>query len=167
MLERTVFAGFSALLLFVGVASIPEEDIQANPNRVPAGTLRNGVLTVRLEARTGVWHPEADDGPGLVVQAFAEEGHAAQNPGALIRVPEGTEIRVTVRNSISLQVAPGAAREVRFAAGTPGTYFYWATTGRAAFNKRTDLDSQLSGALIVDPAGSRAAPVRCPKLRYC
>ncbi len=50
--------------------SLPE--ITANDNRLPAGRLHNGVLTIGLEVRTGIWYPEERDGPGLQVQAFAE-----------------------------------------------------------------------------------------------
>src|SRR5260370_22645785 len=69
-----------------------------NDNRVPAGVLRNGVLTLHLEVRPAVWYPEKDGGPHLTVSTFAEEGHAPQIPGPMIRVPEGTEISATVRN---------------------------------------------------------------------
>ena len=58
-----------------------------NDNRVPAGTLKGGVLTVRLVARPAAWHPEGAQGCGLRVHAFAEEGKSAQIPGPLIRVP--------------------------------------------------------------------------------
>ena len=77
-------------------AALPR--IEANRNLSPAGQLRDGVLTVRLEIRAGDWYPEAETGPTVVVQAFAEEGRALQIPGPLIRVPEGTEVRATVRN---------------------------------------------------------------------
>ncbi len=148
--------------------------IRANHNDRAAGSLANGVLTLRLVAEAGLWHPEADNGVGIPVQAFAEEGRALENPGPLIRVPEGTRLRIRVRNAIpgvtlvvhgltthpdpggdSLVVEPGAAREVRFRAGTPGTYFYWATTTGVALGKRRRVDSQLSGALVVDPVGAR------------
>ena len=69
-----------------------------NVNRVPAGVLRNGVLTLHLEVRPAVWYPEKDGGPHLTVSTFAEEGHVPQIPGPMIRVPEGTEISATVRN---------------------------------------------------------------------
>jgi FtsP/CotA-like multicopper oxidase with cupredoxin domain len=69
-----------------------------NDNRVPGGVLRNGLLTLRLEVRRVVWYPEKDGGPHLTVSTFAEEGHAPQIPGPMIRVPEGTEIAATVRN---------------------------------------------------------------------
>jgi FtsP/CotA-like multicopper oxidase with cupredoxin domain len=53
----------------------------------------------------------------------------------------------------TVQIAPGATREVSFTAGVPGTYFYWGTTtGKAMVDNRW-IDSQLSGAFIVDPAG--------------
>ena len=147
------------------------EEILANDNRSPAGQLRNGVLTLVLEAGTGTWYPEEKDGPGLEVQAFAEEGKPLQIPGSLIRVPEGTEIRATVRNDIpnatleihglhtrpgdskdTIKLAPGSVREVRFKAGSPGTYYYWgSTTGAPDVGKRLSAESQLSGAFVIDP----------------
>jgi FtsP/CotA-like multicopper oxidase with cupredoxin domain len=149
--------------------------IRANHNDRPAGSLGNGVLTLRLVARDGLWHPEAENGVGIPVRAFAEQGRALENPGPLIRVPEGTEIRVRVRNAIpgatlvvhgltthpdegadSLVIAPGGERETRFRAGKRGTYFYWATTSGATLPKRRSVDTQLSGALVVDPVGARA-----------
>jgi hypothetical protein len=35
--------------------------IVANQNHVPAGVLRDGILSVHLEIAKGEWHPEADD----------------------------------------------------------------------------------------------------------
>jgi len=49
---------------------IPE--IKANDNRLPHGHLKDGVLTIELEARLGLGHPEDLDGPSLQVQAFGE-----------------------------------------------------------------------------------------------
>jgi FtsP/CotA-like multicopper oxidase with cupredoxin domain len=62
----------------------------------------------------------------------------------------------------SLVVPAGEEREARFVADVEGTYFYWGTTtgSRLVFeapDSRLFEDSQLGGALIVDPAG--AAPV--------
>ncbi len=149
--------------------------VQPNDNRVAAGSLRDRVLTLRLEARPGRWHPDGDSGPSLVMPMFAEAGRAPQNPGPLIRVPAGTTIRVSVRNALHdstlvvygletrpgsmtdrVQVAPGATRDLAFSAGAPGTYFYWGTTTRTPIGDRSGIDSQLHGALIVDPPG--AAP---------
>ncbi|HUF64623.1 MAG TPA: multicopper oxidase domain-containing protein, partial [Gemmatimonadaceae bacterium] len=150
-----------------------------NDNRIPAGELRDGVLTVRLEARSGVWYPEGPRGIGRSVAAFAEVGQPLQNPGPLIRVPAGTRVVVTVRNSLSepitlhglgqqrgiqpdsVQVEPGGVREVRFTATEPGTYWYAGRTMPAEqiFASR-GLDSQLNGAIVVDPPGTDARAAR-------
>ncbi len=165
-----------ALCVTVGSTPAPLPRIQANHNDHRAGSLAHGVLTLRLEARLGVWHPEAEAGFGIPVQAFAEEGKPLEDPGPLIRVAEGTEIRISVRNAIpgqtlvvhglatrpsaaadSLVIAPGAVAEARFLAGASGTYFYWATTTGAALGTRRKVDSQLTGAFVVDPPGARPA----------
>jgi FtsP/CotA-like multicopper oxidase with cupredoxin domain len=152
---------------------IPE--IKASDNRLPRGRLKDGVLTIELEARVGVWYPEDRDGPSLQVQAFAEAGHSPEIPGPMIRVPEGREISVDIRNAIpgstlvihglhtrpgspddTVQLAPGERRNIRFRAGKPGTYYYWATTTGKALPDRYGVDSQLNGALIIDPPGAKA-----------
>jgi FtsP/CotA-like multicopper oxidase with cupredoxin domain len=145
----------------------------ANDNRTPAGTLRDGVLTLSLEVRPTRWHPEADDGPGEEVLAFSESGRAPSIPGPLVRVPAGTRVVVRVRNARpdsaitvrglragdpaagdSLVVAPHAVREARFVARAPGSYFYWASTRGAALKGRPARESQLYGAIVVDTAGA-------------
>ena len=78
--------------------------IVPSDNRRPAGRLEGNVLTVRLEARPGMWYPEGPRGLGLPVAAFAEEGKAAQNPGPLVRVRVGAEVRAFVRNSLTKPV---------------------------------------------------------------
>jgi FtsP/CotA-like multicopper oxidase with cupredoxin domain len=151
------------------------DEIRANDNRVPAGRFGSRVLAIRLEAREGVWFPETRAGPGIPVYAFAEEGRPLQIPGPLIRVPAGTEIRATVRNALpkpmrlrglqdrqaalldTIDIAPGATREIRFRADAPGTYYYWARTEGNLDSLSTSTDSQLLGAFIVDPAGT--API--------
>lgn len=70
----------------------------ANDNRAPAGTLRDGVLSLHLELRPAVWYPEQEGKAHLTVSAFAEEGHAPLIPGPMVRVPEGTEIAANIRN---------------------------------------------------------------------
>ncbi len=156
--------------------------VAINDNRVPAGTLQNGVLTIRLEAREGEWHPNRDADPSLLVYAFGEEGQPLQIPGPLIRVPQGTEVRAFVRNSIpdstltvhglytrgdtdptsdTIQVKPNEVREVRFVAGNAGTYYYWgATNGEPRLNRRRGAPSQLSGAIVVEPNGLALRPDR-------
>jgi manganese oxidase len=149
--------------------------IATSDNRHPAGRLEHGVLTVHLEARNGTWYPEGTKGMGLRVAAWAEEGKLLQNPGPLIRVPAGTEIRATVRNALpdramtvygfgdrqaappdSFRLASGEAREVRFRAPAPGTYYYGATTGAQPFLLRRRDDSQLNGAIVVHAPGAPA-----------
>ena len=60
--------------------------ISANDNRVTSGALKDGVLTLRLEMRKGIWHPESDDGEAIPVYAFGEAGKPLQVPGPAIRV---------------------------------------------------------------------------------
>src|SRR6266480_249537 len=146
--------------------------IHANDNRIPAGELKDGILALRLELTSGNWYPEANDGPSMKIEAFAEEGKAPQIPGPLIRVPQGTEIRVSFHNVLAataiihgmhqhpgdandvLQVPPGGTREVHFLAGEPGTYQYYASADGPTTRPRPFReDSQLSGAFIVDPPG--------------
>jgi FtsP/CotA-like multicopper oxidase with cupredoxin domain len=145
--------------------------IAANDNRRPAGTLRDGRLDLKLDIVNGQWFPEAEDGPNVAIAAFAEQGRAPEIPGPMIRVPEGTEIHVTLHNSLPAQevsvhglhsrptkaddvvrIPPGATREVTFEAGAPGTYFYWGGTEQRPLNLRVYKDSQLTGAIVVDPA---------------
>jgi hypothetical protein len=37
------------------------QPIAVNDNRTPAGQLRDGLLTLRLEVRKSNWQPESDD----------------------------------------------------------------------------------------------------------
>jgi FtsP/CotA-like multicopper oxidase with cupredoxin domain len=162
---------FSVMSLAQSLPSAPLR-IEANSNRVPAGSLENGILTLRLELRPADWYPEADTGPSIKVYAFGEEGKAPQVPGPMIRVPQGTQVRVTVRNllpataivhgihqhpgeaSDAVQVPAGEVREVRFTAGVVGTFQYWASAGGEMFGGRPfKEDSQLAGAFIVDAPG--------------
>ncbi len=83
-----------------GVPTTKAPRAVANDNRVAAGTMTGGVLTVRLVARQAAWHPDGPSGCGLRVNAFAEEGKPARVPGPLIRVPVGTEVRVILRNTL-------------------------------------------------------------------
>lgn len=150
--------------------------ILSNDNTRPAGRLHQGVLTLRLEVARGRWAPDADSGPSVPVLAVRQAGGPLQIPSPLVRVPEGTAIRLSVRNTLadsavvfrglqrrpgdprdSVRVEPGATRELRFDAGTPGTYFYWASTTGSSIADRDGVDSQLSGGFIVDSAGGAPA----------
>jgi FtsP/CotA-like multicopper oxidase with cupredoxin domain len=146
-----------------------------NDNRISAGSLRGGVLTLRLEARVAEWHPDGEQAPGAPMFAFAERGGPARIPGPLVRVPAGTKAEVSVHNTLGdtlrvyglharprsgepqttpLVLAPGETRAVRFALDAPGTYLYWGTTMGRPIAFRTRDDSQLSGAIVVDSAGA-------------
>jgi manganese oxidase len=151
--------------------------VVANDNRVPGGVLKDGVLTLHLVATLARWQAEGqgDKDPVRIVQAFAEEGKAPQIPGPLVRVPEGTEIRMTVRNSIRgvtlrvygamtrpgdpdafVEIPDGATKEMRFAAGVPGTYCYLGSAFGLPLSFRFgNVDAPLAGAFIVDPRGGR------------
>ena len=161
------------------VSTLVSPAIQANSNRAPAGGLEKGVLTLHLELRQGDWYPEADSGPSMKVYAFGEEGKALQVPGPLIRVPEGTEIDLTIRNLLAVvavvhglhqhpgdakavvEVPPQESRELHFTAGVAGTYQYYASAGRDLGDSGRPFreDSQLAGAFVVDPPG-KATPDR-------
>jgi FtsP/CotA-like multicopper oxidase with cupredoxin domain len=75
--------------------------IAINDNRQSGGQLKNGTFRISLEARTGQWLPEGEAGKSLDVAAWAEAGKPMQNPGPLIRVPEGTEVRAMLRNTLA------------------------------------------------------------------
>jgi manganese oxidase len=146
-----------------------EQRVVANSNQAPAGRIHNGQLTVRLEAAMGEWSPEENDGPAFKVAAFREEGGRLSTPGPLLRVLEGTEIDATISNHLKqpltvhglhsrpgdekevLIVVPGESREVKFLAGAPGTYLYWASrNGAETTVQRRAEDGQLNGAFVVD-----------------
>src|SRR5215218_4973119 len=74
----------------------PDTRIVPNDNRHRAGTLRNGVLTVRIDALNGTWLPAGEKGYHYAVAAFAEHGKSATTPGPVLRVPLGAEIRAIV-----------------------------------------------------------------------
>lgn len=174
-MKRALLAGACTALLLSPDAAAQEPATSplplaaAHDNRTSAGQLKDRRLTLRLEIATARWQPEGETGPTRTVQVFVEEGRAPQVPGPLIRVPEGTEIHVAVRNRLadvarlhgmmtrpgdpgaSAEIAPGAVREFRFNAGQAGTYFYWARTTSPSYFERRLIDSQLSGAFIVDP----------------
>ena len=140
-------------------------------NHVPAGTRTGATLTIALDIVESAWKPEGDDDPEVPVLAFAEHGEAPTVPGPLIRVPQGTEIRVTLTNRTdsaitigglrpgvsestdTLTIAASGSRELRYRLDKPGSYFYWGAFGGTTLVDRLWKDSQLNGALIVDPPG--------------
>jgi FtsP/CotA-like multicopper oxidase with cupredoxin domain len=171
---RPPLSRLAQVLLLAALASLPVfaeslPPMAINQNHAPPGVLRDGVLTIHLEIGKGEWHPEAEDGLALTVYAFGEEGHPLQNPGPLMRVPQGTEIHASVHNTLSvpinvhglaesgsgvLRVAAGATERVSFNANSPGLYFYWgALDDSDGVKLRKGMDAELTGALVVDPPG--------------
>lgn len=69
-------------------------------NTAAAGRLADGVLALSLTAKRVRWHPEADDGPAVTVDAFAADSSPASIPGPLVRVPAGTRIESSIRNGL-------------------------------------------------------------------
>ena len=150
------------------IDSLPS--IIANQNHTAAGVLRDGVLMVQLEIAKGEWHPEADDGMALSVYAFGESGRPLQNPGPLIRVQQGTEIRARLHNTLAVpitvhglgepgsdavvRIAPGTTEQVTFKATSPGLYFYWGASEVEDLKLRHGIDSELTGGFVVDPPGA-------------
>jgi FtsP/CotA-like multicopper oxidase with cupredoxin domain len=154
--------------------------VEANDNTVPAGSLQNGAQEISLEVVRADWRVETPHSPGLRVAAVAEEGGLPTIPSPLIRVEEGTLLRVSVRNGLddmpitvfglhtrpsderpSFELAPGEARTVEFPAGEPGTYFYRIQEGepppRLPNGRPSQEREQLSGAFVVDPEGGSPA----------
>lgn len=147
-----------------------------NDNRVAAGTLLDGILTVALVATRAMWYPNGDSLTGLPVAAFAEEGKAPLVPGPLLRVPRGTRIRASVRNALpldtitifwpaagrsattdSLVVAPGEVRHVLVTASEAGTYIYRAITNEPR-SRALGVHELLAGALVVDSVSTAEPP---------
>lgn len=153
------------------------ETLVANDSRRSAGILKNGVLDVYLEARVGTWYPEGEHGVGVETAGWAEIGKPLENPGPAIRTHVGTVVRMSIHNALakpltvfgfgktrgasdSIIVAVGATREVEFTAGMPGTCWYAGRTIEGPIQGRFAEDSQLNGAIIVDPAGAKASTDR-------
>jgi FtsP/CotA-like multicopper oxidase with cupredoxin domain len=152
-----------------------------NDNRTPAGTLQGGVLSIALEATNSIWYPDGDSLPGMPIEVFAEPGKQPTTPGPLLRVPAGTELRVSVRNSLerdtitfymplrmtdstmraaldSVILAPREAGEIRVRAVRPGTYSYHANGRHSTLDRVLRMRGFLSGAIVVDSAHHRSRP---------
>ncbi len=144
---------------------------ESNNNRLASGVLRDGVLSIQLVAQQARWHPEADDGPSIDVEALGVDGAAPSIPGPLIRVGAGTRIETSIRNTLpdtllvfglsgaggrdTVRIAPGATGRARLTAGRPGTYAYGGTTVVGDSLHQLGTGNQLLGALIVDGANPR------------
>ena len=178
------FAFASAMLLQESVVAPPAREplprpvpnapmSRVNDNRRPAGSLAGGTLTLSLDIVEAAYQPEGEHDPVVRVLAFAESGQTPQIPGPLLRAPVGTLVRLTLRNRSdsavmlgglrpsmpanrdTVHVAAGAIREVTFRLDKVGNFFYWgALGGLSSYLDRMWLDSQLTGAFVVDSAGA-------------
>jgi FtsP/CotA-like multicopper oxidase with cupredoxin domain len=188
----------AALFLAIGVVSVgrPHASIQThrhtanekvmladvvpNDNRHPAGRLHDGVLSVALEAKESAWRLDGPTRPPMTIEAFSEPGKLPLMPGPLVRAPEGTEIRLSVRNSLrrpltfllpaavrggpdkfaamdSVVVAPGTVGVLTTRASVPGNYVYRAMTPTGT-NRTRKLAGLLAGGLVIDTTGGTAPP---------
>ena len=154
-----------------------------NDNETPAGTRVGDTLLLRLTVSPAAWHLLGDSNAALRVAAFGEEGKAPTIPAPLIRVRVGTPIHAIIRNPLddtlvvrglserggmqdSLVIPAHATGEATFVARRVGTYQYWGALSswqrlvplppavRQGGRFRPRFDSQLAGALIVDPPGA-------------
>jgi len=173
--------GFSTCALGIAFAgALPAQTelpvVTWHDNVRSAGRLENGVLTLELEVVRARWFYLGNERPAAEIVAFREEGREPENPAPMIRVPLGTEVDVTVRNPLestlvvhglssrrvaqldSLVVPPGETGRARFVADAPGTWYYAGTTMGEPLGERLIEDSQLTGALVVDPVEATPSP---------
>ena len=170
-------ATWLALVMLTIVPSVRPHAWQTPPaiathdNLKPAGRMQGGELQLALWAGTGRWYPEGEKKPARQIAAFGEEGGAVSIPAPLIRVKSGTAVRATVRNTLAsplritglcdrpgpcdtVTIPAGTSREIRFTLTAPGTFHYFGLTSAASLFDRDGVDSQLGGAIVVDPAGT-------------
>lgn len=154
-------------------------ELRPNANTTSAGVLKNGVLTVTLDARPSVWRFSRTRAP-MTVAAFSEVGKPPLMPGPLLRVPVGTELRLTIHNSLdkpllfamptalhggedvitaigTVIVAPGASDTLSARATVPGNYVYRGAIPDGA-SKISHRSGVLGGAIIVDSATTSSPP---------
>jgi manganese oxidase len=157
------------------VSGLPR--VEANDNRTAGGRATRGGVALDLVAHWAAWKPDLDVDTSVTVMAFSEGGGPPRVPGPLLRVRVGTEVRVSVRNEVgdstlvvyglragtvagdTVRIAPGATREIRFVATTPGTFMYWGSAGDYATPaQRMGRAGQLTGAIIIDAADAIIDP---------
>jgi len=152
----------------------PATVVQPNPNTERAGVLHRGMLTATLEAKETLWHLNGPGRPAMTIEAFAEPGQEPVMPGPLVRAPAGTELRLSIRNSLSkpltffmptairgepdgpamdsVVVSPGTTGLFTTRATAPGNYVYYAML-RSRWGRPAGL---LAGAVVIDTADARA-----------
>jgi len=153
--------------------------VSPNPNTERAGTQSGGVLTISLEAKPSSWRLNGEGRPPMTIEAFSEVGKLPLMPAPLIRAVKGTEIHVSVRNSLaktltfffpaavrgvpsgfamdSVVVAPGAVGTLATRATVPGNYIYVARTPGAA-GQQAFMSGILAGGVVIDTMNAPARP---------
>jgi len=148
--------------------------ISTHDNQRPAGTLANGELRLSLWAGIGRWSPFGAAGSTLDLAAVGEQGGPLTVPSPLIRVPQGTVVHISLRNTLTiplrvtgfcdrpgrcdaLVIAPGATGDARFTLNAAGTFHYWGGRTGSQLGNREGDDSQLGGAIIADPPSANTS----------
>jgi len=153
--------------------------------RHSAGIRHGDTLEVALDIQQVLWRPYGERGGTITAFAFVERGQNARVPGPLLRVPSGTVIRVTMRNTLDRSVAvyglqdhplaeipdtllvpASEERTTTFKVSAPGSYYYWGRVRNpGAKPAATDwflgaggAQGPFIGALIVDRAGEQPPP---------
>lgn len=175
---RLTLISFLAMVAGVTAFAPPRRPAPAalmpNANERTAGSLHSDVLAVDLDAVIASWPTPGTATRGATVLALAERGKAPSLPAPLIRVPAGTLVRVSVRNTLaeritfflptasaaddSMTVAPGEVAEIAVRATSPGNFIYRAKTDSRA-SQVLRASGAMIGAMIVDSVGP-TRPVR-------
>jgi FtsP/CotA-like multicopper oxidase with cupredoxin domain len=142
---------------------------QPNDNRTAAGVVSDSGVTISLDAKRVMWHPDGDSLRGRFTEAFGEPGKEPTVPGPLVRVRAGTPIRFRVSNTEvpdtllfalpaplmrgldTLRVPPGQTGEMRVTITQPGNYYYRAQT-KDVQSQTFLIKGLLAGAMVVDSA---------------
>jgi manganese oxidase len=175
---RSLPAFFLAFMLTGGAPGAVLPVAQPNDNRMAAGTVSDSGVTLSLEAKRVMWHPDGDSLRGRFTEAFAETGKEPMVPGPIVRVRAGTAVRVRVSNTDladtlrfilapplmrgvdTLNVPPGQTGEMRFTPSQPGNFFYRAVT-KDVQSQAFAIKGLLAGAIVVDSA---TGPVRADRV---
>ena len=161
----------------------PRPLAQLEDFRRAAGTRVADTLRASISIREVRWRPEGPRGAEIDAFAFVEDGKPAKVPGPLLRAPAGTVVRVSLHNTLGVQLvvfglndhapqhgadsvtlAAGARADVSFRLTAAGTFYYWARVRPAVQHPTAPVpddwpsgekgEGPLVGALIVDAAGA-------------